>query len=510
VLATARSGVVVGIDAFLIEVQVDVSQGLPYFNIVGLPEGAVRESRERVKASIKNCGYPFPTQRITVNLAPADLKKEGTGLDLPIALAVLCAAGVFPEETLARYACVGELSLDGTVKPTKGALPLSLAARNWRVEGLVLPDDNAPEAAVVADTKVFPVKHLSETVEFLLGIRGIAAMEKQAAASNQGNGTRTGDFQDVIGQEHAKRALEIAAAGGHNVLMVGPPGSGKTMLARRLPSILPPLTFEEALETTAVYSVAGLLPKETPLVTERPFCAPHHTISDAGLIGGGAYPRPGQVSLSHNGVLFLDELPEFKKNVLEGLRQPMEDGTVTISRASLTLSFPARFSLICAQNPCPCGHYGDPRKSCTCTPRQIALYRSRISGPLLDRIDIQIEVPAVPYSELAGSRLGESSMAIRERVTRARTIQGERLKDIALHSNSQMSSREIRTLCRLSRECGLLLEALAKKLGLSARAYHRIIKISRTIADIEGSADILESHLAEAVQYRGLDRGRHI
>jgi len=505
VLATALSGVVIGIEAFPIEVQVDVSHGLPCFNIVGLPEGAVRESRERVKAAIKNCGYPFPTQRITVNLAPADIKKEGTGLDLPIAMAVLCAAGVFPEEVLLRYATVGELSLDGTVKPTKGALPLSLAARSWPVEGLLVPGENSAEAAVVAETRVFPARHLSEVVEFLLQMRTIDPADG-SIVRNPVRDPLCGDFQDVIGQEHAKRALEVAAAGGHNVLMVGPPGSGKTMLARRIPSILPPLAFEEALETTAIYSVAGLLHPDQPLITERPFCAPHHSISDAGLIGGGAVPRPGQVSLAHNGVLFLDELPEFKKNVLEGLRQPLEDGMVTISRASLTLTFPARFSLVCAQNPCPCGHLGDPRKACSCTPKQIAFYRGRVSGPLLDRIDIQIEVPAVPYGELSASRLGESSETVRERVLKARSIQKDRFHGLPIHSNSRMSSREIRSFCRLSRDCTLFLESMAKKLGLSARAYHRIIKIARTIADLEGSSDIVESHLAEAVQYRSLDR----
>jgi magnesium chelatase family protein len=356
---------------------------------------------------------------------------------------------------------------------------------------------------------VYPVTHLSQVVEFLSKRMEISPQHVDVKTIFSQNSIYAFDYQDVIGQDHAKRALEIAAAGGHNVLMIGPPGSGKTMLARRLPTILPPLSFEEALETTAVYSVSGILTGE-PLLTTRPFCAPHHSISDAGLIGGGAMPRPGQVSLAHNGVLFLDELPEFKKNVLESLRQPMEDGHVTISRANLSLTFPARFSLICAQNPCPCGHFGDTLHPCTCPPRQIALYRSRISGPLLDRIDIQIEVPAVPYKELGKGAQGEKSDSIRERVISARNIQAQRFMNIPVHCNAQMSSREIRKMCRLSAGCANLLEIVSKKLGLSARAYHRIIKIARTIADIEGVPDILESHIAEAIQYRSLDRNRPV
>ena len=507
-LATSRSGFVLGIDAHPVEVQVDISPGLPYFNIVGLPEASVKESRERVKSAIKNCGYPFPTNRITINLAPADVKKEGSGLDLPIALAILCAQEVIPQEELSKYAVVGELSLDGAVKKNRGILPLSLAAKGWDGSSLIVPDENAQEASVVEGTDVYPANHLSQVVQFLSKIEEITPQKTDIDALFSQHSTYHFGFQDVIGQEHAKRALEIAAAGGHNVLMIGPPGSGKTMLARRLPTILPPLTFEEAIETTAVYSVSGLLPGEMPLMTQRPFCSPHHTISDAGLIGGGAIPRPGQVSLAHNGVLFLDELPEFKKNVLESLRQPLEDGHVTISRASITLSFPSRFSLVCAQNPCPCGHFGDSLHSCMCNPRQISMYRSRISGPLLDRIDIQIEVPAVPYKELGKTVQGENSDSIRKRVISTRDIQSQRFKDIPIHCNAQMSSREIRKLCKLSGACSKLLETVSKKLGLSARAYHRIIKIARTIADIEGAPDILEPHIAEAIQYRSLDRNR--
>ncbi len=505
-LSVVHGSVVVGINAFLVEIEVDVSPGLPGFNIVGLPESAVKESRERVRAAIKNCGYGFPTQRITANLAPADIKKEGTGLDLPLALAILAIAGAIPQEAMEGLAFCGELSLDGTIRPAKGILPIALSLRKKGKKGFVLPKENAAEAAVVQGLDVYPVEHLSQVSEFLKGEISIEKKKvdlSQLFSCQEGKGP---DFCDVIGQEMAKRALEVAAAGGHNVSMVGPPGSGKTMLARRLPSILPPLTFDEALETTSIYSVAGLLPRDSSLIVKRPFCAPHHTISDAGIIGGGTVPKPGQVSLAHNGILFLDELPEFRKNCLESLRQPMEDGFVTISRAAMSLVFPSRFTLVAAQNPCPCGHFGQEGQICSCTSAQIHKYRTKVSGPLLDRIDIQIEVPAVPYNELSKSRRGEPSEVIRQRVISARKIQEKRFNKVAIYSNAQMSVREINRFCHLDDECRKFLEEASAKLHLSARAYHRIIKISRTIADLAGSKHIQVEHMSEAIQYRNFDR----
>ncbi|PYP41575.1 MAG: hypothetical protein DMD43_05980 [Gemmatimonadetes bacterium] len=506
-LARLRSAAVLGIDAYLVEVEVDLTSGLPSFATVGLPQGAVREGRERVTAALVNSGFEFPLKRITVNLAPADVRKEGSAFDLPVALGILAASGQLAAERLAGQVFLGELGLQGDLRPVRGALPMALAAREAGVGTLLLPAANVAEAAVVEGLGVIAATSLLEVVHHLSGSAPIGPAPPGSPAALEAERAGGADFADVRGQLAAKRALEIAAAGGHNALLIGPPGAGKTMLARRLPSVLPRPTLEEALEITKVHSVAGLLPAGAALVAERPFRAPHHTISDAGLVGGGPTPRPGEVSLAHGGVLFLDELPEFHRHVLEVLRQPLEDGVVTLSRAAARLSFPARFTLVAAMNPCPCGHLGDPVRPCRCGPALIERYRARISGPLLDRIDIHLPVPAVPYSEIAGDQPAEPSAAIRARVEAARARQRERFRaHRGLHANAHMSTREVRRYCRPGPELSELLRLAVERLGLSARACHRVLKLARTIADLAGSEELVPAHVREAIQYRSLDR----
>lgn len=505
-LAKVSSMAVLGVGAFCVEVEVDLAQGLPTFTTVGLPEGAVRESKERVRSALANCGAAMPLNRITVNLAPADVRKEGSGFDLPIAVGILAAAGAVPPDSLEGLAMVGELALDGAIRPVRGCLPMAAKAADAGIKRLIVPAENAREAAIVQRLEVFAAPNLENVITHLRGgepLERVAADPHLAMSQAAQYGV---DINEVRGQEHVKRALTIAAAGGHNMLMVGPPGSGKTMLARRLPTILPPLSFDEALDVTRVASVAGLLPADRSLVASRPFRAPHHTSSDAGLIGGGTVPRPGEVSLAHHGVLFLDELPEFKKSVLEVLRQPLEDGRVTITRAAATVDFPALLMLVAAMNPCPCGYYGDSKRPCTCSPNQIQNYHARVSGPLMDRIDLQVEVPAVPFKDLSADTAGPSSAEVRAMVVAARQRQHARL-DGQAHCNAQMTTSQVRQHCRLSDEGLGLLEKAMNRFNLSARAYTRILKMARTIADLDGAPDISQPHLAEAIGYRSLDRG---
>ena len=506
-LATIYSGAVYGVDAYPVEIEVNAGRGEWKVIVVGLPDTAVKESIDRVWTALSNSSFFMPDGRITVNLAPADIKKEGPSFDLPIALGMLAARGDIEKEAMEGVCAIGELALSGQVRRVRGVLPIAMQARTEGRRMLLVPAENAEEAAVVAGLPVYAIDNLREAVEFLCGDRDLAPVHVDAEDVFRSDGLYDLDFSDVKGQESAKRALEVAVSGGHNVLMIGPPGTGKSMLAKRVPTILPPLSLDEALETTKIHSIAGTLERHQALVSRRPFRTPHHTVSDAGLLGGGAHPQPGEVSLAHHGVLFLDELPEFARNVLEVMRQPLEDGQVTISRAAATVAFPCRFMLVAAMNPCPCGYYSDPQRNCRCSDPQIQRYRNKISGPLLDRIDIHVEVPPVRYQELSSLAPGEPSASIRERVVQARAIQQERFTHHPrVHCNADMGAKESQRYCRPEKDAQAMLKMAITDLNFSARAYDRLLKVARTIADLAGSDTIAVPHIAEAIQFRSLDR----